>query len=1440
MDHPNGLLRALRGSGSRLGIRAIAAVLSLVVFSGWGLSAASLPATASMLATPVDPAFPLGASDDLAELEPSSSIMTPTPAPTQAASEPALTEDPTADEPQPSTSGMGPALLPVSPLNSPGSNQDKGLSNEGSEAESGRAPPVASAGSKDFRTTASFLAAGFSEAPRQVWTESFEQGLTNTASGLTAYSAGRYTGSAGWINPTSCTGVLLNYISPYPNPSFCPTQALQTRGQSSLAAREARRMADVLGQVAAGVKGSTSSQSPTNGSTASTQTNHALIALPYGAVTGGTTVLQSTAGIGITAPDSRYYALGMNTIGTQCGNNNASLSLNLVSGTTTLLSGFPTAVVPCTTTGNVFYTSPALPTLATVNNIADPAFSASVRAASNTGSKAALLTPAQISAAQVELVNTVTGSGSGFGVDNLRVLDVTPALDASFEVAGATSTVPTSLTYSITNTTDLLAKTDWGFSTALPPGLSVAPNPTVAGTCTNAAGTPFKVTATAGTASISAVGGDLVAGATSCTISVAVVAASSGTYTSGTVTPAGLISSPPDSLSVAAATTITVRKNLPSRTTATDQFTLTLRMGTSKLAEATTTGAATGIQASQISRSVVQPGSTYTIHEAPLSGAGLGYSNGYECIRAGTVIASGPGAAGTITVPDEEGAEIICTFTNTTQTPRLFCDTNHFYSINATGVLEQGDIVSGSVVPVGTWPGVTASNALGIGQNGNLAYALDRSSDASDVSSILKWTPGAGFQKLANTSYTTMAGGSQINGSIVAGAIDLASGRYLFGAFANSQFYLWSFTETNPAATRFAYVGAFPTGAAPNGNGDMAFDAGGNLYVVGAATANSTSSATIYTVTAETIAAASGGTLAVNTSATRPFVGTEAAFTNVNGIAFSPRGTVYLSNASNAYEFDATTWTRVNGTERIAINSVDLAGCSSPPTITVQKNVVGRQVAKDQFTLTASAGSPLSVFATATTTGSATGRQNAQIGPFPTQIGTTITISETMAAGSTSAINAYTTIYECWADGVRLSSGTTTTGAVTMPNKLSSNVNCTYFNSPAPVTSVRITKTIRDFSGLTRPGVDWSLGTTATATTGTATALPSESLRQQSNAAGQANWTVLFGSAASRATVVVSEVQQEGFAFVSGSCTVNGATRPVTFTQVGSIISASVTAIAPASALECTIINRPTASLTLVKAVTFGSALTTDWTLSAVGPAGALPGPAGRSGTAAASGVPVTPGVTYRLTEAGGPLTYVQTGIWQCRTGTGVPVETTPAGDLIPLASATITCTVTNATASITLLNRVQNPQPGFQAPDWKLTATPAPLTGGPLPTEIRPGADYVSSGNPANTFDVRPGHNYTLTEAATDPSRRLAYQEIRLEQLTGSTWTPVSARTISAPAPGQAAVYRFVNAPVEPTTLPLTGGTSADAFYIGGGSLLVLAFTFLLWHRRQRMRGAF
>ncbi|MDD7963147.1 prealbumin-like fold domain-containing protein [Microbacterium thalli] len=1290
------------------------------------------------------------------------------------------------------------------------------------------------------------LAAGVPEGPRPVWQESFEQGLTTTTpSGVTTYAANRFAASSGWAIGTNCTGVLVNFTATYPNASFCPTQTVLGVGQSSLAARETRRLADALGQLAAGVVGGTAANAPVNGSTSGTtgtQSNHALVALPYATVAGGTTVAQTNAAIGVTAAGSRYYTLRFDAAGAQCGTNNASLSLSLFTGTTTLLNAFPTPVVPCAATGSVFYSSPAQPTLGALGGVVDPAISPSARAATYTGTAASLLTPAQISAAQVRLTNTVTGTGSAFGIDNLRVLDVSPALDAAFSPSPAVATTPTTLTYTVTNTADLLAKTDWNFAATLPSGLVVAPAPGVGGTCTNVTGTAYSVTAAAGAGTITVAGGDLAAGQTTCTVTVTVVAAAAGTYSSGTVTAGGLIVSPAAPLTVQPATTVTVRKIITARTSPTDQFTLSVRSGTTVLGSATTSGTAADVQAAQVGPIAVPAGSTVTIHETASAGAGLGYGATYECVRSGTVIAAGTSPSGSLTMPAEQGAQVVCTFTNAPQQPRLQCDTNHYYAVTADGTLVQGDIVSGGVANVGTWNVGTNANALGISPGGETAYALQRSTDATDVAAILKWTPSGGFQTLAGTAYTTVGGGAEVPGSLVAGAVDPRTGRYVFGKYNGSAFHLWSFTESAPAASRYSYIGSFATTGSPDGNGDLAFDAAGNLYVLGASVdANGQSSAVIFTITAESLATASGGSLPVGATTSRTLTGLDAtpAFGAANGIAFSPRGTAYVSSGTAAYEFDATTWARIPGSSRTTVAHTDLASCTSPSSITVLKNVVGRAAASDQFTLTLTNGA--TTVATTTTTGSATGRQTRQIGPVPAPVGATFSFSETMAAGSASAIGVYTVVNECWADGVRLSNAAATSGSVTIPNRQSVNVVCTLFNSPRPAASVTLTKQVLDpVTGTAAPAAGWTLGTTAVATTGTATVLPSEAPRQQTDAAGRAVWSVLFGSAASRATLTISEEQRTGFVFDRGSCTVNGAATPVTFTTSGSIVSASIPGVASSAVVACTIVNRPAANLSLTKVVSFGSAVPSDWVLSAAAPAGstALAGPRGRSGTGAVSAVPVTPGIPYRLSESGPLTTYVQVGDWRCVDANGATVPVSAAGDVTLAAGADVTCSVTNATATLTVVKEVVGAQDGFRPADWTITATPDVFAGGTVPTQSRPGAAYAPGGNASSTFEVRPGHGYTLSEEPTRSGSRLAYQTLRLERLVGSTWTAVPSAAIVAPAPGENAVYRFVNAPVQPTTLPLTGGTGADAFFIAGAALLglVAIAIFLRTMRRRRL----
>jgi uncharacterized repeat protein (TIGR01451 family) len=126
-------------------------------------------------------------------------------------------------------------------------------------------------------------------------------------------------------------------------------------------------------------------------------------------------------------------------------------------------------------------------------------------------------------------IKMLNGQGHAFGndhaFDNIRILDATPQLDKAFGPAtidqGGTST----LTMTVTNTSELAAKNDFGFTDSLPAGVTVAANANASTTCGNGA-----VSATAGGSSVALAGGDLAAGQKACTVTVNVTAGEAGTY----------------------------------------------------------------------------------------------------------------------------------------------------------------------------------------------------------------------------------------------------------------------------------------------------------------------------------------------------------------------------------------------------------------------------------------------------------------------------------------------------------------------------------------------------------------------------------------------------------------------------------------------------------------------------------------------------------------------------------------------------------------------------------------------------------------------------------------------------------------------------------------------------------------------------------------------
>lgn len=116
-----------------------------------------------------------------------------------------------------------------------------------------------------------------------------------------------------------------------------------------------------------------------------------------------------------------------------------------------------------------------------------------------------------------------SGTGNDASFDNIQILDATPQMDKSFSPTLQRVGDSSTLTFTVTNTSDLGSKQGWGFTDTLPNGLTLASS-TVGGTCDAIVG------AQAGGTTVRVAEGNLTVGEKSCTITVQVTAAEAGTY----------------------------------------------------------------------------------------------------------------------------------------------------------------------------------------------------------------------------------------------------------------------------------------------------------------------------------------------------------------------------------------------------------------------------------------------------------------------------------------------------------------------------------------------------------------------------------------------------------------------------------------------------------------------------------------------------------------------------------------------------------------------------------------------------------------------------------------------------------------------------------------------------------------------------------------------
>ncbi|MFJ8852039.1 chaplin [Streptomyces sp. NPDC102437] len=320
-------------------------------------------------------------------------------------------------------------------------------------------------------------APGVPQAPVAVFAEGFEN-AGETPVFLEDYVGAppldeTYTADSSWLDHGQCNGIILNQTGAIP--PDCPAVL--------------KDMANALGQV-----GGTNPPS-----------NHVVAAYTNWVAPGADRVeFQTEQPIPIAKPN-RYITFAVDAAAVNCDQANPQLKFYLT-GNGADIPTFTTPINPCTDPNAKSYPE-----------------GSGLRAGTFAGNRAVLFNESRLG------IKMLNGQGEWFGndhaFDNIRILDATPQLDKAFSPATIDRRGTSTLTMTVTNTSELAAKDDFSFVDRLPAGVRVASHPNASTTCGDG-----TVSATARGTRIALNGGDLAAGEKSCTVTVDVTAARPGTY----------------------------------------------------------------------------------------------------------------------------------------------------------------------------------------------------------------------------------------------------------------------------------------------------------------------------------------------------------------------------------------------------------------------------------------------------------------------------------------------------------------------------------------------------------------------------------------------------------------------------------------------------------------------------------------------------------------------------------------------------------------------------------------------------------------------------------------------------------------------------------------------------------------------------------------------
>lgn len=370
------------------------------------------------------------------------------------------------------------------------------------------------------------------------------------------------------------------------------------------------------------------------------------------------------------------------------------------------------------------------------------------------------------------------------------------------------------------------------------------------------------------------------------------------------------------------------------------------------------------------------------------------------------------------------------------------CDADTIYTVSNSGEIRTVNLSgAGSLGP--EHAAGQRANALGISADGRYSYTLDNSSGSSGGSKRI-----AVYDGETDTTDTRPLGDPRVPGTVIRGAVSSTTGIYYY-AGSGAESYLGAFDPVT--GTAIGQVGVLNTGIA--GNGDMAFGANGELYVL--------AERDIFVVQPDDLPTTAGmDDVPVSHVAQLP------AGTQGNGIAFGANGKLFISQSNSISEVDLSTGSLTRSISTGRFGNTDLASCSFPNTLTLQKNVVDRYQEGDQFTLDIAGGS-IDVDRKVTTTGTATGLQSVVAGPVFVAPGERYTLSEAEAAGAD--LTNYTSSIVC-VDSAGTAVATTGNGPswqLDFPDTpTGENVTCTITNDakahPAPGLDLRKASSIAD------------------------------------------------------------------------------------------------------------------------------------------------------------------------------------------------------------------------------------------------------------------------------------------------------------------------------------------------------------------------------------------